>query len=285
MEPIIVSQTLDAPLEKVWNALCKEAELKKWYFPVENYIFEIGKEFTFYESADSKDYLHRCKFLNIIPNQLIEHTWEHPSHSKGSSVVKWELASIGDKTKVTLTHTGVENFADAGPAFSKANFEQGWNAIVKTMLRNYLYGIEKLVFETEINAPASKVWQKLWDKNDYTVWTSPFCEGSYYEGDIKQGSRIHFLSPSGEGMYSDVAYMKENETVVIQHIGIVKDKKELPIDAETEKWTGCFEIYNLKENNGKTTVKAEVDSVEKHSDYMKKVFPAALAKLKEISES
>lgn len=284
MEPVIVSQTFDAPLEKVWNALCQENELKKWYFPVENYDFKTGSEFSFYESADSKNFLHQCRFLNIIPDKLIEHTWTHPEQSKGNSTVKWELAAEGDKTKVTLTHTGIESFADAGDAFSKANYEMGWNAIVKGNLRNHLYGIERLVFPIEINASAEKVWQKLWDKKSYTEWTAPFCEGSYYTGEMKQGERIHFLSPAGEGMYSDVFFMKPNQLAVVKHIGIVKDGEEMPIDAETEKWTGCFEIYTLKEENGITHLKAEVDSVDKYADYMRETFPKALQKLKEISE-
>ncbi len=46
METILVTQIVDVPIERVWNALTQEAELRKWYFTVENYIFEVGKEFN-----------------------------------------------------------------------------------------------------------------------------------------------------------------------------------------------------------------------------------------------
>lgn len=105
------------------------------------------------------------------------------------------------------------------------------------MLRNYLYGIEKLIFEIDINATPQNVWNKLWTPEQYSEWTKPFCEGSYYTGEIKQGGRIHFLTPNGEGMYSDLAYYKENEVAIFKHIGMLKDHKELPVDAETEKLT------------------------------------------------
>lgn len=285
MEPIIVNFTFDTPLDKVWDALSKEDELKKWYFQVENYVFEVGKEFTFYESADSKSYLHRCRFLSIVPNKLIEYTWEHPSHSKGISVVKWELAAEGEKTKLTLTHTGIENFADAGPDFSKANFEMGWNAIVTNMLRNYLYGIEKLEFTVEINAAPEKVWQKLWDRESYKAWTNVFCEGSYYDGELKQGNRVHFLTPSGEGMFTDIAFLKENELMVLKHIGVVKDFKEQPMAEETKQWSGCFETYRLSQANGKTIVKAEVDCMAKYVAYMNTTFVLALEELKKLAEN
>lgn len=284
MPPIIVTQSFDAPLEKVWNALSDEAALKKWYFPVEAYDFKIGKTFTFYESADSHNYFHRCTFVNIIPNQRIEYTWEHPRQSNGSSVVKWEFAAEGDKTTITLTHTGTENFSDGGAAFAPANYEMGWNAIVKGMLRNYLYGIKKLEFNVDIHAPAAKVWVLMWDKQGYSDWTAPFCAGSYYEGKIAQGNRVHLLSPSGEGMYSDIFFYKENEVLVFKHIGLMKDKKEVPLDPETEKWTGCFETYRLTEKNGITTLKAEVDTLAQYVEYMENSFPAALAELKRLSE-
>jgi uncharacterized protein YndB with AHSA1/START domain len=285
MEPIIIHYTFDAPLEKVWNALSDEAALKKWYFQVENYKFEVGNEFTFYESPDTRQYLHRARFLNIIPNKLIEYTWEHPSHSKGSSVVKWEIAADGDKTNLTLTHTGTETFADAGKDFTRANYEMGWNSIVGNTLRNYLYNIAKLEFTLEINATPEKVWQQLWGKESYKKWTNPFCEGSYYEGEIKQGNRIHFLTPSGEGMYANVYFLKENKFCVLRHIGMLHDFKELPVDAETEKWTGCFETYKLAANNGKTILTAEVDSLEQYADHMNTKFPLALQELKRISEN
>ena len=284
MEPIVITFTFNAPLEKVWNALSNESELKKWYFPVENYEFEVGKEFTFYESTDSKAYLHKARFLNIIPNQLIEYTWEHPNHSKGTSVVKWELEAEGEKTKLTLTHTGTESFEDAGPAFTKANYEMGWNAIVGTMLRNYLYNIARLEFTIEINATPQKVWQELWGKESYKAWTNPFCEGSYYEGEIKQGSRVHFLTPSGDGMFADMFYLKENEMSVIKHLGVLQNFEEQPMNEETKQWAGCFEIYKLTEMEGKTNFKAEVDCLEKYVDYMNKTFPLALQELKRISE-
>ena len=59
-----------------------------------------------------------------------------------------------------------------------------------------------LEFKIEINAPKEKVWGVLWNEETYKQWTSIFCEGSYAESDWKEGSKIHFLSPNGDGMNS-----------------------------------------------------------------------------------
>jgi uncharacterized protein YndB with AHSA1/START domain len=218
--------------------------------------------------------------LKIIPNKTIEYTWTHPNDSKGSSILNWTLEDWEGKTQVTLSHTGVENFADAGASFSKENFEMGWNAIVKTTLRNYLYGIEQLKFEIEINTTPEQLWQALFSKENYSIWTSPFCEGSYYNGEMKQGSRIHFMAPSGEGMYSDVAFCKENELMVFRHIGMIKNNVELPLDDDMKRWTGCFETYRLILKDNKTLLKVEVDAVEAYANFLQKAFPQALQILK-----
>lgn len=285
MKPIIISQLFDSSIAEVWNALSNKDALKTWYFPVQNYRFEVGKTFSFYESDHSQNYLHQCEFMRIEPQKIIEHTWTYPDHSKGKSVLKWELFPEDTKTKVLITHSGVENFADAGPEFSRSNFEMGWNAILKTKLRNYLYGIKKLVFKIDIKASKEKVWKTLWGKESYTLWTKAFTEGTYYEGDLTQGNRVHLLTPSGEGMYSDIEIRKENELLIFKHIGIMKDRKELPLDAETERWTGCFESYRLKETDGTTQLIVEVDSIENYVDWMNKSFPLALQELKTISET
>jgi uncharacterized protein YndB with AHSA1/START domain len=59
--------------------------------------------------------------------------------------------------------------------------------------------MQKLNFSTTIDAPKEKVWQVLWDHDNYRKWTAPFCEGSYAETDSKEGSKVLFLSPARMG--------------------------------------------------------------------------------------
>lgn len=283
MTPICIEIIFDTTKDKVWEALTKPQAMKVWYFDISNFNLNVGSKFSFYE-GEKKEYLHEGEVLKVEENQLFQHTWLHPEQSKGSSIVTWKIEEVEGKTKVTLTHEGVESFADVGTNFTLANYEMGWNALVKTNLRNYLYGIKRIVFTQEIKASAETVWNKMWDKTTYTEWTMPFCPGTYFTGDIQLGSRIHFIAPSLEGMYSDVFYLIPNKLIMFKHIGVLKDLKELPIDAETEKWTGSFETYKLNEVDGMTTVIAEIDCVPEYLDYMNEKFPLALQELKKISE-
>ncbi|MFN3969339.1 SRPBCC domain-containing protein [Flavobacterium sp.] len=145
--------------------------------------------------------------------------------------------------------------------------------------------MKKLTFSIDINASKEKVWYSLWDEENYEDWTSTFCEGSFTISDWKEGSKIYFLAPNGNGMNSKITINKPFETMLFSHYGEMKHFKELPITEEVQAWSGAEERYDLTEKNGVTTVKATVDIVEKYSDYFDDIFPKALAKLKSIAES
>ena len=145
--------------------------------------------------------------------------------------------------------------------------------------------MKKLNFSIDIKAPKEKIWKVLWDDRTYREWTSAFMEGSYAESDWKEGSKIHFLDPNGEGMYSTIAKKTENEFMSFKHIGSVKDGKEQPLDAETKKWSGATENYTLKDHNGTTTLTVELDtSGLEWENMLKEAFPKALDKVKELAE-
>jgi uncharacterized protein YndB with AHSA1/START domain len=275
----------DVPARDLWDAITNPSHFKKWYFHIPHFTTTIGESFDFYES-EARKYLHHCKVLELEEGKKFVHTWEHPEQSKGSSILTWEVEAMdAHRSKLTLTHEGLESFSDAGPNFTPESYQMGWEAIIKTSLRNYLYLIEKLHFSININAKKERVWKTLWGKESYKTWILPFCEGSYYEGELKLNGRIHFLLPDGSGMYSDVVFFKENELVVFKHIGEVLNFKEQELNDESKHWTGCFEIYRLVEINADTTeLEVEVDVTDAHIEFMKKKFPLGLEKVKELSE-
>lgn len=286
MATVTLTQKFKVPVHTLWNAITNADEMKHWYFHIEDFNLAPGSVYTFYEKQDGGTYLHRCKVLEVKPMELFEHTWEHPSHSKGSSVLKWELLPIDDNnSSLTITHSSLENFSDAGEAFTPENYEFGWKGIISIMLRNYLNGIEKLVFETDINAPKEKVWKIMWGEKTYGEWLSTFMEGSYIKGTLGEDERVHLLAPSGEGMYSDIIFFKENEYLVFNHIGYVKDGEELPIDAETEVWTGSLEGFYLTQTAEGTHLKIELDNQKEYHDMMKMNYSVALQKLKSMCET
>jgi len=144
--------------------------------------------------------------------------------------------------------------------------------------------METLEFKIRIKAAPGKIWSVLWEDETYKKWTSAFCEGSYAVSDWNEGDKIHFMSPGGEGMNSIIEKKIPNEYMAFKHIGEIKDFKELPLNAETEKWSGYMETYRLIPDDEFTDLVSQVDVIEKHIDYFKEAFPKGLEAVKELSE-
>ena len=81
-------------------------------------------------------------------------------------------------------------------------------------------------------------------------------------------------------MYSIIDTNIQNKQMTFRHLGSVKDGKQIP----EKDWENAVEEYILNEENGKTTLKVSLDTVEEYADMFNKTFPKALQKVKEISE-
>jgi len=139
--------------------------------------------------------------------------------------------------------------------------------------------MKTLKFTETIKASKTKVWETLWNDDTYKQWTAPFMEGSYAESDWKEGSKILFLSPGGNGMFSIIEKKIPNEQMTFKHLGEIKNGVE-----EAKNWEGAKEAYHLEEKNGVTQLDVEMDAVGEFEDYFSKTFPVALNKVKEIAE-
>jgi uncharacterized protein YndB with AHSA1/START domain len=139
--------------------------------------------------------------------------------------------------------------------------------------------METLTFFVDINAPKEKVWDVLWSDAGYREWTAAFTPGSYAESDWQQGSKITFLSPQGNGMFAIIEKKIPNHEMSFVHQGEIINGVE-----EKKDWAGARESYFLKETDGVTTLRVELDATEDFQNYFKETFPKALALVKEIAE-
>lgn len=135
--PIIIERSFNAPIATVWKAISNKKEMKKWYFDVSDFKAEIGFEFTFEGRNEDRVYVHKCKVVDVVEGKKLTYTWSYKGY-KGLSFVTFELFEEGKKTRLKLTHEGVETITVNGPDFAKDNFVQGWTAIIGDSLRKYL---------------------------------------------------------------------------------------------------------------------------------------------------
>lgn len=134
--PFVIERTYNAKPDRVWQAITDKDKMKEWYFDLKEFKPEAGFEFEFSGGPPEKSYLHLCTVTEVITGKKLTHSWRYDGYA-GNSFVTWELFDEGDKTRVKLTHTGLDTFPTE-PDFAKENFVMGWTDIVGRSLKEYL---------------------------------------------------------------------------------------------------------------------------------------------------
>lgn len=111
--------------------------MKKWYFDLSEFRPEVGFEFQFEGGDANKSYLHLCKVTEVIEGRKLTYSWRYDGY-EGNSFVTWELFDENGKTRLKLTHAGLETFPESNPDLARKNFEMGWDEIIGKSLVNYL---------------------------------------------------------------------------------------------------------------------------------------------------
>ena len=138
VQPFTIERTYNAPIEKVWNALTDKDQMKKWYFDLPAFEPVIGFEFQFYgQGHKGEQYLHLCKVTQVVPGKKISYTWTYDKY-EGVSEVSFELFAEGDKTRLKLTHEGLETFPANNPDFAKQSFTDGWTMLIGKLLKDFV---------------------------------------------------------------------------------------------------------------------------------------------------
>ena len=141
MDVVVLERTFNAPSARVWQALTDADQMREWYFNLKEFKPEVGFEFGFVVEHEGNTYDHRCRITEIIPQKKIAYTWRYKSEP-GNSLVTFELFPEGNKTRLKLTHTGIETFPQT-PAYARKNFEAGWTAIIGSELKQFVEKPEK----------------------------------------------------------------------------------------------------------------------------------------------
>lgn len=138
---IVLTRILNVPLERAWELLTQEEDLKKWWGPkayaCPYYDLDLekgGKYLAAMKSKeDGKEYWSTGVFMEIIPNKKLAMT-DNFSDSKGNIepppketpgdwshnlIINYEIEEQNGKTRFTLTHEGI-------PAEAYDECVEGW---------------------------------------------------------------------------------------------------------------------------------------------------------------
>ena len=138
VEAVVVERTFNAPVTRVWKALTDVEQVRVWYFDLKEFKPEVGFEFEFVVEHEGMTYHHLCKVTEVIPQKKLAYTWRYKGY-EGNSLVTIELFAEGDKTRLKLTHEGLDSFPKL-PSFARNSFEAGWTEIIGSELKKFLEG-------------------------------------------------------------------------------------------------------------------------------------------------
>lgn len=144
-------------------------------------------------------------------------------------------------------------------------------------------GLKPIRFSVTIPAAKEKVWDALWQDENYKAWTAVFAAGSMAITDWQEGSKVLFVDGKGDGMFCIIEKKVTNGFISFKFKGEVKNNIEIPADEKTSPWVNGFENYTLNEEDGITTLTVEMMVTDEMQDYFNNTFPKALEAVKEIA--
>ena len=284
---ITVETTVNAPVEKVWEAWTMPKHILQWNNASDDWHtrkaendLRVGGSFA--SRMEAKDGSFGFDFGGTY-DEVKQH--ERVAYTMGDGrKVKVEFKVNEGSTTVTETF-------DAESTHSVEMQQQGWQAIMDNF-KSYVESRKNLItqhFEIRIQATPEEVHRIMLDDKSYREWTALFHPGSYYEGSWEKGKDVRFLGPAEDGQqYGMLSKIKENilgKVVAIEHYGIIDKGQELTSGEGVTEWKGAQEIYYFREEDGETVLTVVVDTTKEYENHMMEAWQKALARLKEICES
>lgn len=135
---VVVERVFAADSHLVWRALTEKDLMKQWFVDIKEFRPEVGFKFEFLAGQPGgKQWNHLCEITEVVPETKLVHSWAYEGYS-GISFVTWELFDERGKTRLKLSHTGIETFPADVPELAIHNFEAGWDDLIKNSLKEFL---------------------------------------------------------------------------------------------------------------------------------------------------
>ena len=279
-QTITIKKTIKAPLELVYNSYINPKDNVRWNTAGDGWTTSYAKINAVtggnydvgYRSGDGLiNFPVAGTYIEVIPNSKI-------TSIMGDRKVNIDFESIGNDTEFTITF-------DAENENSIELQTKGWGNIVN----NFTSHVEKkakddyavIDLDVPIKATPKAIWNALLDKDNYSLWTAPFTEGSYYEGKMEYGEIIKFYSPAHGYLKSEVVVCIPEYQISFNHLGFYSQQDVL----EGEDWKNNIETYTINQEGNTTTLNIYQEMTKKEYEFFDPMWTKALEIIKSIAES
>jgi uncharacterized protein YndB with AHSA1/START domain len=179
---VVVERLYSASAKDIWAAITEFDQMKQWYMKdLKSFKPEVGFKTEFTVHHEGQDFPHIWKVTEVVPQKKITYDWRFAGNPgiPGISFVTFELFPQGKKTRLRLTHTGLETFnPEKNPALARKNFKQGWMQL-GTELQMFLGksagapAASPLTITRIFDAPRELVWKAWTDPERMKLWWGP----------------------------------------------------------------------------------------------------------------
>jgi uncharacterized protein YndB with AHSA1/START domain len=264
--PIVIERTFQAPMETVWKAITNVDDMKQWWphlAPLESFHAEVGFETQFSIRHNDQDFMHIWKVTEVVPGKKITYDWKFGG-TPGNSSATFELFPDGEKTKLRLTHKGLDTFLpEKNPHLARGNFLMGWTSLASS-LGEFVEkaagaGAGDFVLSRVFDAPRELVWKAFTDPEHMKNWWGP--KGftvRFSKMDFRPGGAYHYCmtSPDGHDMWGKFVY---REIVAPERIVLVNsfsnESGGLTRHPMSPTWPlEMLSTFTFSEHEGKTTL-------------------------------
>lgn len=129
------SITIEAPIERVWEALTSPPLIKLWFFGVDTETdWAVGSPIVHRGEYQGKPYEDKGVILELDPPRRLVHShWspisQLPDLPQHYELISWELAETGAGTELTITESNLASEE------AKATSEQSWRMVLHALKR------------------------------------------------------------------------------------------------------------------------------------------------------
>lgn len=136
---LVIECTYHAPIELVWRAISDADVLSEWLMPTD-FTPTVGTRCEFrMKPMPGFNGLIRCDVVEVHPPHRLVYTWDGGG-AWGRTTLTWTLVPKGDRTQLTLVHSGFRGFR---PFLLSLMMRNGWKSKLTTHVPALLSAMER----------------------------------------------------------------------------------------------------------------------------------------------
>lgn len=130
MDDVVFAIEIAAPIQRVWDEITAHGPIQRWMFNcrLEGSLAPGGEHL--WVTPNGKRAMVAGRVVEAVPPRRLVHTFFFTTLDESATTVTWELHEVGDRVRVTVTHTG---FTDQ--AKTRKGVEGSWGQILADLKR------------------------------------------------------------------------------------------------------------------------------------------------------